>query len=523
MARGVDWRRRLVRHFSWLVRPRPFRLVCANLLVLTSLAATVGIAAHPAAAARAPAATTAPSAQAATGCTPFTDNFGQDTALSPNWQTNTPFLASIAAGVAAPYTPPRLQFSTSGMDMQGAGARNLFTGIQSVTSCEAPFSFETNVEGLTSNGNTFVVYLVSADASEGFSIEGNLNPKNTPFYGVFARNALGASNHHGQDIDPDPAVNSVYDVKMSVDANGSGVVTLSGAGVPNGVTVPVGSVGSGPFYVVLGQREGGPKTVGTNDALWSNAVLSAGTPVTASLADELADRCRRRDRARGRHSGGERIGLDRDGIWRHRVGAAQLHPAQLHRSGIVAAQLDPSQLDPTQLDRLSPAQEPRRAVLPPPNRRSKTRCYPTCPSTTRTAVGRRRRLHFWVEGRPRRHQLRERTPPNRHARRCVGEPDLRRKSRIGQPRRARSLVQPPQLHPPELDRAWCHSPQLDRPRRSQRRRQLYCGVVFRADDRRRSSCADFGINPSDSSTTATLLSLALAGVPSAPYRSAPFP
>ena len=52
-------------------------------------------------------------------------------------------------------TSPNLQFSDSGMEMQGTTADNQFTGIQSVQACQGPFSIDTDALGFQSNGEAF--------------------------------------------------------------------------------------------------------------------------------------------------------------------------------------------------------------------------------------------------------------------------------------------------------------------------------------------------------------------------------
>ena len=71
-------------------------------------------------------------------------------------------------------------------------------------------------------------------------------------------------------------------MNMSIDGSGNGTVTLTGSGV--NTTVQVGSIGTGPFYVLLGQSEVASASVGPNDALWTNAVLTPSVDVTATLS-----------------------------------------------------------------------------------------------------------------------------------------------------------------------------------------------------------------------------------------------
>jgi uncharacterized protein YjbI with pentapeptide repeats len=210
-------------------------------------------------------------------CNGFTDNF-QSGSLSSNWETDTPLTASVAQDSQETDVSPQLQFSDSGMDMQGATQNEDYTAIQSVQACEGPMSFDADVEGLQSNGDAFVIQLVSADQSQTWTVSGDLNPDDAG-YGIWSANPQSESY---QSVLSSPSVDVVYDVGLSIDRSGNGTVTVTGSGVD--ATVPVGSVGTGPFYVLLGQSEVNPASEGPNEALWSNAVLTPSANVTASLS-----------------------------------------------------------------------------------------------------------------------------------------------------------------------------------------------------------------------------------------------
>ena len=135
----------------------------------------------------------APAAPSST-CTPFSDQF-QSGALSSDWQTDTPLVASVASDLGYTDEEPQLNFSEAGMDMQGAADNNEFTGIQSVTACSGPLSFEADVEPLESNGGPFVIDLVSADQSQVLSVVGYANSEEAGApYGIFAYPNNGTPN-----------------------------------------------------------------------------------------------------------------------------------------------------------------------------------------------------------------------------------------------------------------------------------------------------------------------------------------
>jgi hypothetical protein len=212
-----------------------------------------------------------------TSCASFTDTFGLDTSLAtdPNWQAQTPALAAVASGVGATSVAPTLTFSPSGMDMQSGVTSNQITGIQSLSACGAPFTFETHVTPSAFAGVSFGVDLVSPDLSQALSVEADFGLVGN---GIWVGNNLASGFGNGTKLIANPPTAATYDVQISITAAGLATVAVSGYGGSTSTTV---SVGKGPFSVLLEQRNAS-NTAGTNEAIFTDATLSP-QPITNTL------------------------------------------------------------------------------------------------------------------------------------------------------------------------------------------------------------------------------------------------
>jgi len=213
------------------------------------------------------------------------DNFTQDASLNQTlWSTGTPLLSALAKSEGT-WEAPQIGFSRSGMTMSGVAGNSEFTGVQSNQSFAPPFAVEVTVMGVVANGNAFWFRLVSADLSHHLTVYGNLNPQNTPYYELGAE-----SNSATKVLDANPSVNVWYTIGIGVDATGQTTVNLVD---PTGTllgSTGVGAIGTGPFYLVLGQYEGLPRTVGPNTCTWGQVVVSAGvTGWQLAWSDEFND------------------------------------------------------------------------------------------------------------------------------------------------------------------------------------------------------------------------------------------
>lgn len=209
-------------------------------------------------------------------CRSYISKFSSDNRLPDRWLTNTPFLSSLAASQGNQWVSPRLKFSSLGMTMAGVDGAYEFTGIQSKRACRGPFTFTTSVKGTKSNGNAFWVELVSGDTSQVISVRGNLNPSNTPYYGIWVNwtGQPGGPPSYGDDLVSKPSTGVVYTIAITVSESGHASVRVSDLHGKLGVTSGL-PVGTDQLYQVLGQYEGAAHTVGPNVAVWRTAGLSS--------------------------------------------------------------------------------------------------------------------------------------------------------------------------------------------------------------------------------------------------------
>lgn len=225
--------------------------------------------------------------QADQGRSAFTDNFAGDTSLNGSlWTTQSNLLNRVASfgegggqcfSLGNSFVSPVLKFGPKGMEMTGTSGWQQFTGIQSLKAFSPPFEFRTTVTATVANGNPFEIFLVSTDGRGWFSLYGNVNPSNQPYTGI----DLGCGLFYRH-----PAVGEPYTIDISVSAAGlfsvslfSGSTTLARRSV---------QVGTGPFYLVLGQGEGWPNTGGTeNVAYWRSVTVESGSIAATAPAVKL--------------------------------------------------------------------------------------------------------------------------------------------------------------------------------------------------------------------------------------------
>jgi hypothetical protein len=223
------------------------------------------------------------------GLAQFSDDFTVDASLNTGvWATPTGVLVALAGKFNSALLVPTLSFNQFGMTFSGVNRSNELAGVQSRVAYTPPFTLTTTVTAEEAHGNAFELFLVTVDQSQWINVAGNLNPGNGSYFGVWVNydNSRLPYLSLGNNLYSDPSVNSQYTVQLFIDGTGGASVSLYAA---NGATLGIQSglqVGTGPFYVILGQREGGPKTPGANVALWRNAslVLLAPAPVLNPIA-----------------------------------------------------------------------------------------------------------------------------------------------------------------------------------------------------------------------------------------------
>jgi hypothetical protein len=155
-----------------------------------------------------------------------------------------------------------------------------------------------------SNGHPFVFGIGDVNATSGVQITGNLNPNDcsaegncgnpttcgTPanasippnqcYYGIYGRVGSGGTSwKKTPSLDLTPSVEVVYALQISVDGSGNAQFRVSQGGQLLGESNA--TIGTGPFYVILGQSEGAPVPGhGPNVALWSSASVAPYSSVT---------------------------------------------------------------------------------------------------------------------------------------------------------------------------------------------------------------------------------------------------
>jgi hypothetical protein len=200
------------------------------------------------------------------------------------WTTSSSFLNSLAAASSSPpaslVTPPQLSliFSAAGMEMSGVNGLFETAGVQSLTTFTAPFTVQATIEGTQATGNPFEIFLVSQDLSQFLTVSGNLSASNGGYYGIWAT-APNISQlwQLGEQLQPATlaAPNTEYAINISVAANGSATVNIVQTNGTLSGSVSNLQPGVGPFYLVLGQREGLPfNGPGPNVAYWGSVSVT---------------------------------------------------------------------------------------------------------------------------------------------------------------------------------------------------------------------------------------------------------
>jgi len=241
----------------------------------------------------------------------LSDDFTHDTQLNTSlWAINGTagfnFSGENCRGCSeVPLAP---SFSSAGMEIAQVTGDNEIGTIQSISSFSPPFTATVNVKGTVSNGHPFVFGITSLNASAGVQITGNLNPNDcsaeancgnpstcgTPanpsigpnqcFYGIYARIGNPVKNWtKTPPLNLSPSLGLVYALQISVDTSGIAQFNVTQGGQAIGSWN--GPVGSGPFYLIIGQSEGDPVPgPGPNQAYWISASVSPTAPPPPSTS-----------------------------------------------------------------------------------------------------------------------------------------------------------------------------------------------------------------------------------------------
>ena len=191
----------------------------------------------------------------------FAQSCGTATGLNDfftNWTTNSDLLNMLAQQSSNPpgtFVTPIIGYGQSGLQMGGTSQDYQFTGMQSVRSFSAPFTLSVYAVPVQGNGNPVNIFLVKGDLSQYLAVSVNFSPT---YDGIWANATnLDPLTSLGEQFGPPilPAYNTLYQFTITVDSSGMATVTVISEGNMLG-TLSSLPTGTGPFYIVLGQRIG---------------------------------------------------------------------------------------------------------------------------------------------------------------------------------------------------------------------------------------------------------------------------
>lgn len=202
--------------------------------------------------------------------TPLSDNFTL-------WTASSSFLNNLAAATSSPsgtFVAPKTTFTGStGLQMSGLKRDYTLTGLQSLVTFSPPFIVTAQVTPIQGTANPFVIYLVSADFSQYLSLHANVSATYEGFW-VDAPNVDSLANL-GEQFSPNviPEMKTLYKVVMQVGDTGVATVKVYGGGKLLCTRSSL-QAGTGPFYLVVGQRIGLPDVTGPQVADWSSVKVT---------------------------------------------------------------------------------------------------------------------------------------------------------------------------------------------------------------------------------------------------------
>lgn len=239
----------------------------------------------------------------------LSDDFTKDTALNASlWEINGP-VASVfgendcGGGCTQVTLVP--SFSSTGMEIAQINGSSEEGTIQSVESFAPPLTVVAVVEGTVSNGHPFIFGMTAANGTAGVEITGNLDPKdcshegncgdpttcgnpanssippNQCYYGIYGKIGTSSGTWVKQRpfLDATPSVGVLYTLQIAINSLGATQYRVSQGGQL--LESSTAQVGTGPFYIVLGQSEGAPVPGhGPNQAYWLSSSLTPSANFT---------------------------------------------------------------------------------------------------------------------------------------------------------------------------------------------------------------------------------------------------
>lgn len=243
--------------------------------------------------------------------TALSDDFTHDTHLNADLWANggpvaTNFSSDNCPGCSLISLTP--SFSAAGMEIADANGSSEIGAIQSVQNFTPPLTVTAFVKGVVSDGHPFVYGISSQNASSGVQVTGNLNPNDCSalnncgnpstcgtsanssipsgqcYYGIYARAGSNGGNWKKTPaLDLTPAVEVVYTLTIAVDSSGTAQFNVSAGGQVLGQATA--QVGTGPFYIIMGQSEGAPVPgPGPNSAVWMSVALTPSATISPSTS-----------------------------------------------------------------------------------------------------------------------------------------------------------------------------------------------------------------------------------------------
>ena len=194
------------------------------------------------------------------------DNFSQDSLLNPAlWTSDSQFLLNLASASSSPagvFVTPAMLFTQTGVLMTGPLVDYQTTGFQSVAAFTGPFTVTASVEARKGSANPFEIFLASADLSQFVTVSCNVS---SAYDGMWADAPnIGQMWQLGEQFEPSitPVLKTVYSIQVSMDAEGNTTASISSNGQQLGMLSNLQAGGSGPYYLVLGQRIGNAPQTG---------------------------------------------------------------------------------------------------------------------------------------------------------------------------------------------------------------------------------------------------------------------
>ena len=216
----------------------------------------------------------------AQGKTLLSDNFTKDSSLdSKLWTKSSNFLKALASASSSPpasFVSPHLSFSSkSGMRLEGPTEDYETTAVQSLETFKPPFTVVTFVTVIQGTADIFEIFLTNSDLTKFLTVTGDAN---STYEGIWAT-AQNVSDlwQLGEEFSPAISLElgTTYQVTIKVGAQGDAIAIVENTKGTVLSSISNLRPGTGPFYLVLGQRIG-DAPAGTQVADWSS--VSVSTP-----------------------------------------------------------------------------------------------------------------------------------------------------------------------------------------------------------------------------------------------------